>query len=113
MKHLIQPYLKYCKGWQAEYTVPVEKTRKVITSCSDSQAANEFFLHIKPIGRRITSMTIEEKEELFEKEGISPEQIFIPALKPETLDWLLRKEIWLFGDEYFDAGLVIEKQIKI
>lgn len=101
----IKPYLKYCKGWQAQYTIP-DTHRKVVCGCCSDEKANEFFVSVLPIGRRLSSMTFKEQVKFYW-------MLLFPNRTTDMIAWLLDKEFWIFGDEYFDAGLVIEKQIKI
>jgi hypothetical protein len=142
----IKPYLPYYIGQKAEATSLEGAVSKVTI---DYQLLNDWdgwHERIKPILRKLSSMTEEEAKEFFDlhktaivtkvkangPNGVTVEYKWIhddPDIFTEdgycysevgartagqfTVDkthYLLSKGFWLFGDDWFEEGLIIEKK---
>lgn len=72
---------------------------------------------VKPILKRLSDMTEEDMEEIWHAEepnailemvSQSGTKVRKVVLAPERIKFLLSKGYWLFGDEAFDNGLIID-----
>ena len=96
------------------------------TSTGMSYTNSDVFLLL----RKLSSMTDDEKVELYD--FMWPGEISVAKVlplkylyrivdniittrlyNPKIFHWLISKGFWLFGDEYFDAGLILELQQKV
>jgi hypothetical protein len=117
-------YMKYYIGCIIEiYNLNAESYKRILTPERFSVNPSDW-TNIKPILRSLKSMTDEEKiefcnigrcdEKWSDKDKIwwlnlsliNSKHIII---SPEEFHWLVKKGFWLFGNEYFEKGLIIQK----
>jgi hypothetical protein len=111
----IKSYLKYYIGCDCKITVRIAGNQTTqSTEALSPTILNELYIgshvkDVKPILRRISSLTEEERVTLFGesfRRGIFDTTLFYTV---KEFDSLINIGVWLFGDKSFEDGTIIDK----
>lgn len=71
------------------------------------QCVYEKHLTVSPILRRLSSMTEEERNEVAKLVPSDENPLWVKSIAVVTL-WYLKNGFWIFGDDAFEKGLIID-----